>query len=286
MMTHKESSSTDRYVLGRTSQETGRLQTQASFMNPWTLRMFEQAQIQPGMKVLDLGSGAGDVALLLAELVGPQGTVTGIDVNPVVLEIARVRMQEAGFANGTFLVGNIEAFSFEGEFDAIVGRLILTHLREPWHVLQRLEQHLRPGGLMAFQEPDFSRATVSTSYPACFLWDQACRWVNEAFHAGGLATAIGLDLYQAFLDVGFSNPHLFCDVLIGAGPDWIGYTQYAETVRSLLPLLLRFGIATEEEVAIETLAERMCEEALRQRSFLRGPELISVWARKGSPTSL
>lgn len=286
MMIHKESSSTDRYVLGRTSQETGRLQTQASFMNPWTLRMFQQAQIQPGMKVLDLGSGAGDVALLLSELVGPQGTVTGIDLNPMVLETARARMQEAGFANGTFLVGNIETFPFEGEFDAIVGRLILTHLREPWHVLQRLKQHLRPGGLMAFQEPDFSRATVSTSYPACSLWDHACHWVNQAFHDGGLATTIGLDLYQAFLDLGFSDPHLFCDVLIGAGPDWIGYTQYAETVRSLLPLILRFGIATEEEVAIETLAERMRKEALRQRSVLRGPELISVWARKGFPTDL
>lgn len=283
-MTHEENTPSDAYVFGRTSQETRRLQTQASFMNPWTLRMFQQAPIQPGMRVLDLGSGAGDVALLLAKFVGPQGTITGIDVNPVVLETARACLHEAGFANATFLVGNIETFPFEGAFDAIVGRLILTHLREPWQTLQRLEQHLRPGGLMAFQEPDFSRATASTSYPACSLWDQACRWANEAFHAGELATTIGLDLYQALLDLGLCDPQLFCDVLIGAGPDWIGYRQYAETVRSLLPLILTFGIATEEEVAIETLAERMREEALLRRSVLRGPELISVWARKASPT--
>src|SRR6202166_2610863 len=131
-MTHEEHTSSDRYVLGRTSQETRRLQTQASFMNPWTLRLFQQAEIRPGMKILDLGSGVGDVALLLAEIVGPQGTITGIDVNPVVLETARARLHEAGFTNATFQVGNIETFPFEGAFDAIVGRLILTHLREPW----------------------------------------------------------------------------------------------------------------------------------------------------------
>src|SRR6266849_1130602 len=136
----------DEYVLGRTSQETGRLQTQASFMNPWTLRMLQHAQIQPGMNILDLGSGAGDVSLLLAEMVGSQGTITGIDVNPTVLETAHTRLSEAGFANATFMVGNIENFPFEGDFDAIIGRLILTHLRDPWSALQRLEHHLRPGG--------------------------------------------------------------------------------------------------------------------------------------------
>ena len=49
------------------------------------------------MKVLDVGSGAGDVALTLAEFVGPDGTVIGVDVNPDILKIAQARADAAGF---------------------------------------------------------------------------------------------------------------------------------------------------------------------------------------------
>ncbi|HEY0756254.1 MAG TPA: class I SAM-dependent methyltransferase [Ktedonobacteraceae bacterium] len=281
-MIHAENTPDDAYVLGRTAQETRRLQSQANFVNPWTMRLLQEAKIRPGMKILDLGSGAGDVALLLAELLGPQGSITGIDVNPVVLEAARVRLREAGFANVTFLSGNIETLPLADDFDVIVGRLILSHLRDPRGVILRLEQYLRPGGLMIFQEPDLTRATAFPSQPACVLWDQACRWTNAAFHAGGVTPTIGLDLYRYLLDAGLSEPHLSSNVLLGAGPDWIGYRQHAETIRSLLPLITQFGIATEEEIGLETLAERMREEALRQRSVLRGLEMISIWAQKAS----
>ncbi len=66
------------YALNRAPAETRRLQSQAQILNPSTRRMFEQAGITTGMRVLDVGSGAGDVAMLLADMVGPAGTVTGI----------------------------------------------------------------------------------------------------------------------------------------------------------------------------------------------------------------
>jgi cyclopropane fatty-acyl-phospholipid synthase-like methyltransferase len=79
------------YVLGRTEQETERLRSQAAFLEPFTERLFRDAGIGSGMKVLDLGSGAGDVALLAARLVGSEGSVVGIDTNPAILETARIR---------------------------------------------------------------------------------------------------------------------------------------------------------------------------------------------------
>src|SRR5271169_5913231 len=63
------------YVLGRSAEEVERLQSQAAFIRPFTERLFRDAGIARGMKVLDLGSGAGDVALLAARLVGQEGTV-------------------------------------------------------------------------------------------------------------------------------------------------------------------------------------------------------------------
>jgi Methyltransferase domain len=77
------------YVLGQSAEEVERLQSQAAFLQPFTERLFRDAGIARGMKVSDLGSGAGDVAMLAARLVGPEGVVVGIDTNPAILEIAR-----------------------------------------------------------------------------------------------------------------------------------------------------------------------------------------------------
>lgn len=63
------------YVLGHSDAELRRLETQARVKDPITRRFFVEAGVGPGMRVLDVGSGAGDVALLLAELVGESGQV-------------------------------------------------------------------------------------------------------------------------------------------------------------------------------------------------------------------
>jgi ubiquinone/menaquinone biosynthesis C-methylase UbiE len=87
------------YVLGRSEAETRRLILQHQVYGPLTRRLFEAAGIGAGMHVLDVGSGAGDVAILLADLVGARGRVVGVDVDPAVLDTARARVQAAGWRN-------------------------------------------------------------------------------------------------------------------------------------------------------------------------------------------
>ena len=88
----------DDYVLGRSDSETGRLILQHQIYGPITREFLIMAGITTGMKVLDVGSGAGDVAMMLAELVGPQGDVVGIDSNDAILDIARERVRATGRA--------------------------------------------------------------------------------------------------------------------------------------------------------------------------------------------
>jgi cyclopropane fatty-acyl-phospholipid synthase-like methyltransferase len=76
------------YVMGRSEDEARRLEERAEFFARPTRLLFEDAGITTGMKVLDIGSGPGDVALLAAELVGPSGRVVGVDVNPAVAAAA------------------------------------------------------------------------------------------------------------------------------------------------------------------------------------------------------
>ena len=104
------------YVLGRSAEEVERLQSQAAFIRPFTERPFRDAGIARGMKVLDLGSGAGDAALLAAYLVGQEGTVVGIDTNSAILEVARDRARDARHRNVSFEAGDIRELPLARDF--------------------------------------------------------------------------------------------------------------------------------------------------------------------------
>ena len=274
------SSSAQGYVLGHAPEAVQRLLVQAELFNPFTRRLLADTGLRAGMHVLDLGCGPGDVSLLAAELVGEQGSVLGMDINASVLQIAQARVEAAGFSHVAFLVGNIDELTFTRQFDAIVGRLILMYLREPATVLRRLATYLSPEGVLAFQELDQPPQGDAT-LPASPLWQQAMSWVIQACQMAGLEPRIGMKLYSTFREAGFPVPHLRYEAAISADPGWIGYEVLAGVVRDLLPLLQKFGIATPEEVQIETLAARLREEVVGSGGVARLPALVSAWTRIG-----
>ncbi|HEX2159616.1 MAG TPA: class I SAM-dependent methyltransferase [Actinomycetes bacterium] len=98
-----------------------------------------------GMRVLDLGSGTGDVAFVAAELVGPAGEVVGIDSSPEAVATAQARAQQRGLGNVRFVMGDIHEPAPGGPFDVIVGRLVLMYVPDPPVVLRTQAALLRPG---------------------------------------------------------------------------------------------------------------------------------------------
>src|SRR6266481_1788176 len=147
--------STD-YPLGNTDAEHERLIWQAARVAPTTERFFREAGIGPGQRVLDLGSGVGDVAMLGARLVGPSGEVVGIERDPRSLDRARARVAEAGLHNVSFIQSDVSQITASKPFDAVVGRFILMWLPDPTSVLRQLSLVVRPGGVVAFQEPSWA----------------------------------------------------------------------------------------------------------------------------------
>ena len=91
------------YLLGDDTGELQRLEEQARMLAPATRAILEMAGIRPGMRVVDLGTGAGDVALELAAMVGPSGSVIGIDQSAEALACARRRTAARGFGNVSFV---------------------------------------------------------------------------------------------------------------------------------------------------------------------------------------
>jgi len=266
------------YVLGRSAEETRRLQHQAQVYGPSTRRLFADAGITNGMKVLDVGSGAGDVALLVANLVGPQGRVVGVDTNAAILDTARARAHAAGLTNVSFTGGDIRTVALDSDFDAVVGRLILLYLGNPAEALRVAAGHLRPGGIVAFQEADFTTGPIAVpSSPLNQrMWDWWCQTVSRA----GLELSMGFKLYQTFRDAGLPAPQLHLDAPAGGGADWAGYAYVAESIRSILPLMVKLGVATAAEVDIDTLAARFRDEVVEQQSVVMLPTFISAWTQK------
>src|SRR6266481_9780420 len=108
------------YALGSTDAEHERLIRQAARLAPLTKRLFREAGIGPGQRVLDLGSGVGDVAMLVARIVGPAGEVVGIERDPRSLDRARARVAEAGLHNVKFTQRDLNQISGDEPFDAAV----------------------------------------------------------------------------------------------------------------------------------------------------------------------
>jgi 2-polyprenyl-3-methyl-5-hydroxy-6-metoxy-1,4-benzoquinol methylase len=273
------SEATETYLLGQTPAALQRILVQGQMVNPFTRRVLEEAGITRGMKVLDVGCGPGDVSLIAADLVGEMGSVLGIDSSLEPLRLAQARVQEASLTQVSFLTENILHLTLDREFDAIVGRFILMHLPEPAAVVRHLIQHLRPGGIVVFQEYDLTSRTAAF-YPPSLLWEQVWTWCTQSFHQAGGDLQMGMKLYGMLLEAGLPAPQMRYEAAVGAGPDWVGYEWWAETVRPFLPLIQQFGLATEEDIGIETLAERLRQETVSQGGVARGPALISAWARK------
>src|SRR5262249_54409243 len=144
------------YVLGTSDRERQRLIRQAAWLRDQTLDAFRWAGITSGMRVLDIGCGAGEVVMLAADPFGPGGAVVTIDRDTDNLAFAKQRAAAGGYTNIDFLAVEIDSFHDATAFDAIVGRYILLFLPDRVASLKHLLRWLRPGGSVVLVEPDFT----------------------------------------------------------------------------------------------------------------------------------
>lgn len=266
----------DQYVFQDRAAEQQRLDRQATLFDPLTERVFRAGGLGPGMRVLDLGSGAGHVALLAGRLVGADGRVVGVERDPRAVADATERARAAGVANVEFVVGDVQTLDgVTGPFDAVVGRLILMYLPDPVDALRRAAALVRPGGLVIAQEADL---TYDWAAPPSKLWTQVRQWMLDTLDAAGAEPRMGLRLYQSFVEAGLPAPTMSLEAALVGGdsaPAW----GWANLIRGALPLMERFGVTTAAEVEVETLAERLLADVRSEEGVVIGPPLVGAWSQ-------
>lgn len=268
----------DDYILGRSEAETRRLILQHQIYAPITRRLFQAAGIGPGMSVLDIGSGAGDVALLLADLVGPRGRVLGVDGNEAILATARARAASAGWANVAFHAGPAESLPPGPDFDAVVGRWVLMYVPDPVALLRGLAARLQPGGIVAFAEMDL--AFAPRCFPPTAALDELNSWMTPPPDwPGPPDVRIGTRLHRIFREAGLPAPEMTLEVPLGGGPDWPGYAYLGETLRSLRPMLAASAPPGLVPPDPDAATARLRDEVLAANGVLSLTALVGAWSR-------
>ena len=266
------------YTMGRTRAETERLIRQSRMYSGLTRRMLTEAGLSHGMRVLDIGSGAGDVSMAAAELVGPDGRVVGVDVNAEILETARARVAQSGHGNVEFVAGDARTLDLEDDFDALIGRFVLMYMADPTAALRQLSKWVRPGGIVAFHEIGFNPELLPHAIDTPLAHD-LFNWTMEVFNRSGAHADLAYRLYRTFVDAGLPEPRLEYTALGGGEPGWPGYQYIADSVQSVLPLLEHFGIATAKEADVATIPERLRADVAAAKSPIVMPMTVMAWTR-------
>ena len=267
---------TDDYVMGSADSELRRLQTISVLYRDTTRRWLEHAGLGPGMSVVDVGCGPGDVTLLAADLVGTTGSVTGLDGAAEALAVARSRAERAGMRAVRYERVDVDSWLPDRPVDAVVGRLILMHLPDPAATLARLAGAVRPGGVVAFQDVVLATRRTEPDLPLVGAFNG---WVLETLRRVGLPVDMGLRLADVFREAGLPEVGLTTGQPVERGAGALGYSIMAGDVVSLLPRMEGLGIAGASEVGPESFERRLRDEAAAADAVLLSPLMVGAWAR-------
>jgi ubiquinone/menaquinone biosynthesis C-methylase UbiE len=265
------------YILGHSQDEIRRLIDQAAILRPTTKRLLRSAGIEQGMRVLDLGCGAGDVSMLAGKLVGPSGSVVGIDPNADILAVARARAQAEGLLHVTFAEASVGTFSDPGPFDLVVARYVLIYQVDPVAFLRAAARFVTPGGILALHEFILDRPVHSRPHVA--LWQQTADWLLTTLRGGAPSSDAADHLIEHFSSAGLPQPALFSEIPVGGGVDAPHYAWATGVARTLLPRMVETGVVTAETVGINTLESRLRSAVVDARSQVEWPAQVCAWAR-------
>jgi ubiquinone/menaquinone biosynthesis C-methylase UbiE len=232
-------------VLGYSPDEIRGLMSQAAMLRPITERLLRNAGLEPGMRVLDVGCGAGDVSMLAAELVGPSGSVVGIDRSARMIATARRRAQTAHLDNIIFQEAALDSFEDTSAFDCVVGRYVLIHQNDPVAFLRAAARCVKDGGILALHEIDVRR--VSPWYPPAWPSNTANALADSTSRDRMPHYDAGTRLFEHFFNAGLPKPMM--------------------------------GLVGDEATAAATLEERFETTVSKMHSQPEGPAQMCAWVR-------
>jgi SAM-dependent methyltransferase len=168
-------------------------------------------------------------------------------------------------SNVTFIAGDLQTAADGGPFDAVVGRLVLWYQPDPTETLRTIAAMLRPNGVVAFQE--LASGVFAWRFQNLPLLTSVIGWVRGAFACSGVQVNLGWELYWRMQDAGLTpSATPFAEMPLDVGRDSSAFERWASITRSLAPKIVAYGLATENELDLDTLEHRLRSEAVAARA--------------------
>jgi SAM-dependent methyltransferase len=242
---------------------------------PGTLRVLLDAGVRRGMRVADVGCGVGMVTALLAELVGAEGSVVGIDSSSAQIAQAREWLKASGghisFVESSATDTGLPA----GSFDLVYCRFLLLHLPEPERALREMRALLKPDGILVCEDGDL---TTSGSEPPSALGAFADLW-GRLGPIKGVDYTLGRRLFQMVQAAGFPAPEITFNQPVAARGENKRLLELS--VAEAGPAFVEAELITADELE-RTLAQ-MCALTEDETVLAVMPRMTQVWARKTAP---
>lgn len=236
-----------------------------------TARLLREAGIGGDMRVLDVGCGWGEVSAAIAARLGERGEVVGVDREPRVIEVARAR----GIERARFVEADLHALPAElGTFDAAVGRRVLMYLPDPAGALRAVARLVRPGGVVAFQEHDFS--IVPASPAPLPLHREAHGWVRDMIAGEGANLGMGLGLYDAMASAGLEDVEVRAELLVQTPR---AHLPVGTLLKNVMPRIVAQGVATPDAIDPDTIDARLQAERREAGATYVGDAIFLAWGR-------
>jgi len=251
-----------------------RLDLLAQVMAPSTDALLDAAGVGPGMLAVDVGCGAGHVSRALAERVGPDGHVVGLDFDPVKLETARRQARRAGLGNLEYRVLDVTGWLEPESYDVVYGRFIVSHIADRRGLMARMVAALAPHGVLVLEDIDFSGAFCQPANPA---YTRYCELYTRVVARKGGDANTGALLYRMALDAGLAEAEVRL----------IQPTHGGRSPEKDLSLSTMVNIADSvvlEEVASREECDRVIEElgeySRDPSTIVACPRVFQVWGRR------
>ena len=265
----------EQYVIRGGQLGYERLTVLARSWQPTTSALFDRVQLGPGMRCLDLGCGSGDVTFEMAERVGPDGSVTGVDMDMVKLSLARKAAATRGLLNVEFRQMNVYEFAESDAYDLVYARFVLQHLSRPVDVLRAMWAAVRVGGVLVVEDADFEGSFCDPPHNGFAFWVEAYQRVLER-HGGD--PLMGRKLHRYFTDAGIPEPSV--GVVQNVHRTGEAKMLPHSTVEATAEAIVAEGVATAEQLreALEGLAEFGADT----HSLCGSPRVFQVWTRRAA----
>ena len=268
-------SDSDAYLLGYRLAEQQRLERQAEELAHDSAALFDEIGVREGWRVVEIGCGPQGCLGLLSQRVGAAGRVVGVELSAEQVERARAFAAANQCANVEVLCADGRSTGLAGDaFDLVTSRLVLVNVPEPERIVAEMVRLARPGGAVAFHEPDATAQRIDPPHPA---QGRLLELLARYGEMNGIDRSIGLRVPRMLRDAGLVEVRV--NALVHAYPPGHGrrmlVLDFVENVRSRM---LEKGLILEAELSELTSALRRHLED--PGTLVVSSLFLQVWGRK------